>query len=147
MVTKEELKYPIGSCSCLTKSPDAQYHDKKCPVWLYHQLYAVLEEKEKENNFVIRPQTSEKEMELLILNYVIPKMERRLERHGYGLAAGPHEILGILVEEMNEFEDEVRANDHVKCFDELLDIAIGAIFGMQSMSKRIQFERRKNRNA
>lgn len=58
----------------------------------------------------------------------------RLERHGYGLAAGPHEIYGILAEEMAELLDEVRANNAPDVYNELVDIAIGAIFGMVSMT-------------
>lgn len=58
---------------------------------------------------------------------------RCIERKGPGACCSQHEILGILHEEFTEYEDEVKANDRVNGAKELLDIAVGAIFGYASI--------------
>ncbi len=86
--------------------------------------------------FVERPQTTVADA-LDMIDTLKEAMIVRLERHGYGLGSGPHEILGILQEEMDELIDEVRANAHLEIYNELVDIAIAAVFGMLTMQKYI----------
>ena len=60
-------------------------------------------------------------------------LSRRLGKHGPLGFIGPHEALGILAEEYDELRDAVRANDPDAVRRELLDIAVGAVFGLASM--------------
>ncbi len=145
----EPLEYPTGKCNCLTKTPDPVHHEHTCPVWLYYhamslqtKLDQALAEGAGGNEFVARPQLSLADC-YDVIDGLRGAIQKRLQRHGYGVAAGPHEILGILDEEMDELRDEVRANNHEKFYDELVDIAIAAIFGMASMVERAKFERKK----
>lgn len=57
------------------------------------------------------------------------KMTIRLEQKGMGTLASSHEILGIINEEVYEMEMAVHKNDLEGLQEELLDIAVGAIFG------------------
>lgn len=57
------------------------------------------------------------------------KLEFRLKEKGRGTFASIHEILGVLREETRELEDAVHTNDHLNMREELLDIAVGAVFG------------------
>lgn len=68
--------------------------------------------------------------QILAVSY---KITERLEKKGYGIMISQHEILGIMAEEYNEYIREVEANLHDKQYDELLDIAVGAIIGMASI--------------
>ncbi len=63
------------------------------------------------------------------IKMVLGKMDYRLKEKGRGAFASRHEILGTLVEEMHELEDAV-ARDLGAVKLELLDIAVGAIFGL-----------------
>ena len=83
-------------------------------------------------SLVDRPQTSVLEIQDHIAS-LIPAAQKRLDKHGYGVAISPHEIFGILAEEMDELIDELRANNRVEFLNELVDIAIAAVFGMVSM--------------
>lgn len=53
--------------------------------------------------------------------------------HGDGCLVSGHEILGLLIEEFDEYRDEVRANDGHRQACELMDIAIAALLGLVSM--------------
>jgi hypothetical protein len=64
---------------------------------------------------------------------VCGKIFYRLKEKGEGIFISSHEILGIVTEEYLEFCDEVRANDSDRQYDELMDIAVAAIFGMVSL--------------
>lgn len=61
------------------------------------------------------------------------KLEQRLQQHGPGSYIGPHEGLGILTEEYDELIDAVRSNDRAQVEKELIDIAVGALFGVASL--------------
>ena len=55
---------------------------------------------------------------------------KRLDQKGYGTMASRHEILGVITEEMRELEEAVcisKTGENVG--DELMDIAVGAVFG------------------
>lgn len=60
------------------------------------------------------------------------KIQQRLRQKGDGSFASRHEILGIITEEYDELKDAIRLDDGVglhRFKQELLDIAVGAIFG------------------
>jgi len=62
------------------------------------------------------------------------KLLRRLEQKGYGAHASSHEILGILEEELLEYKMAVHGNlTKDEKVDELLDIAVGCLFGIASI--------------
>lgn len=67
------------------------------------------------------------------LTAVQKQLQKCIEKKGMSACASQHEILGILHEEFSEYEIEVRANDCDKGASELLDIAVGAIFGYASI--------------
>jgi hypothetical protein len=62
------------------------------------------------------------------------KLAYRMEEKGLGTLTSSHEILGIITEEYFEFIEEVKSNssDEMKV-QELLDIAVAAIFGVASI--------------
>lgn len=132
-------------CNCLTKTPDWRHHEEDCPVYLEGRVnYLETLMDEQVHNFVVRRETTTKEA----FDYVESlkaAILKRLERHGYGIAVSPHEVLGIILEEVDELIDEVRGNDLQNQYDELVDIAIAAVFGMISIQKRIEFNRGDNR--
>lgn len=55
-----------------------------------------------------------------------------LESHGDQSANSRHEVYGILMEEVREYEDEVRSGDGQGMANELRDIAQVCIYGMIS---------------
>ena len=58
------------------------------------------------------------------------KLLYRLREKGRGTQSSRHEILGILTEEMHELERAVEQSGLEQVRKELLDIAVGAIFGV-----------------
>jgi len=66
------------------------------------------------------------------------KMElaRRLKEKGAGTFGSIHEILGIIQEEKRELEDAVHERIHLRVAEELLDIAVGAVFGVACINSR-----------
>ena len=61
---------------------------------------------------------------------VINKLEFRLKEKGTGSFASRHEIQGSIAEEYDELLDALRENDMEQYKKELIDIAVGAIFGI-----------------
>jgi hypothetical protein len=53
-------------------------------------------------------------------------------RHGF---ASIHEILGIVDEEHDELKEAVRFNNRERVMEELIDIAVGALWGIASMKE------------
>lgn len=82
----------------------------------------------------IRPQATEEEIEEVLL-LLKSDLDRRVKQHGRGIFISPHEIRGVLEEEVNEHLDEVKANNISKQLDELLDVAVVAIWGVASILK------------
>lgn len=77
-----------------------------------------------------RPDTTQEDLESAV-RATLEKLNARLKEKGISSFASKHEILGILVEEMRELEDAVRAHGNPNGFkEELLDIAVGAIYGI-----------------
>lgn len=60
----------------------------------------------------------------------------RLEKHGHGMFAGPHEAFGVIWEEVKELADAMHANDTEKFFNELVDIGVAAMFAIASHHAR-----------
>jgi len=57
------------------------------------------------------------------------ELQRRLDQKGYGTFLSTHEILGVLSEEFDEFEAAVHKNNQEEVLKELMDVAVGAVFG------------------
>jgi len=60
------------------------------------------------------------------------KLNYRLKQKGNGIYVSSHETLGILEEEFLELKEAVKNNNFIEIEDELLDVAVGAIFGFIS---------------
>lgn len=82
----------------------------------------------------MRKQLERKEFEDAI-DALVKKLFFRVDQKGLGAYASGHEILGIIQDEVYEFRDEVhgRGSDDAKV-QELLDIAVGAIWGIASIT-------------
>ena len=57
------------------------------------------------------------------------------KKKGLGAFVSSHEILGVLTEEFDELKDAVRDNDTAQLKMELLDIMIGAFWGICSIEQ------------
>ena len=75
----------------------------------------------------------EKQFRDIALSLVAQKMKVRLEHCGEGTFASQHEILGIITEEYHELVQAVQNNDKDELIEELLDVAVGAVFGIASI--------------
>lgn len=61
-------------------------------------------------------------------------INRRIEKHGRDSFIGPHEIYGVLAEEVDEYKAELRNDADVeRHIAELFDIAVAALFGIASL--------------
>ncbi len=69
----------------------------------------------------------------LVLQTVSDMLYERLEKHGWGKYVGPHETAGVLLEEFGEMEDLLRLDNNQEFCDELIDIAVAAVFGVVSL--------------
>jgi len=58
------------------------------------------------------------------------ELKKRLNQKGYNSFASSHEILGVVDEECNELKAAVHKNNLSEVRNELLDIAVGVIFGI-----------------
>ena len=79
-----------------------------------------------------RYQATDKEIQWII-HCLTLELNRRLEEKGKGIFVSLHEILGVIDEEHDEFKDAVHDNTHGEAYKELLDIAVGAVFGALSI--------------
>jgi NTP pyrophosphatase (non-canonical NTP hydrolase) len=61
-----------------------------------------------------------------------------VDKHGQGAFVTPHEIDGVLMEEVKEFQDAIHDNDLVQVYKELAQVAQVAIFGMASIRQAAQ---------
>jgi NTP pyrophosphatase (non-canonical NTP hydrolase) len=66
------------------------------------------------------------------------KLQRRLEKYGNRAYYSPHETFGILYEEVNEVLDAVQENNNDWIIEELLDVAVAALWGVASIQERRQ---------
>jgi hypothetical protein len=69
-------------------------------------------------------------------------LKSRLMKHGKYCFIGPHEILGTVEEEMHELREAVISNKPDAVIGELLDVAVGALFGVASMMAKERAEKR-----
>jgi hypothetical protein len=58
-----------------------------------------------------------------------------LNEKGYHSFSSIHEILGVVDEEHHELKDAVKHNNHEEIKQELLDIAVGCIWGVVSINE------------
>ena len=68
-----------------------------------------------------------------IMEDVEHALNRRIGQHGDLSFISTHEIFGVLAEEVHELEHEIRSNDAPKIYNELMDVAIAAIWGLVSL--------------
>jgi len=80
----------------------------------------------------MRNEITEKEKEEVLL-LVRKQLDKRLRIHGKNAFNSAHEIRGVLEEEVAEHMDELRANNYSRQLEELLDIAIAAIWGVATI--------------
>lgn len=59
----------------------------------------------------------------------VEKLKFRLRQKGYGTFASKHEILGVITEEYKEFVDAVHSKNYEEMKTEIVDLAVGCIFG------------------
>ena len=64
---------------------------------------------------------------------ILEKLHHRLQQHGPLSYASAHEILGIVAEEYHELVEAVQSNDCKEIESELIDIAVGCLFGVASL--------------
>ena len=64
------------------------------------------------------------------------KIGQRIEQHGRGAYVSHHEMLGIVTEEYKELIDAVQSNDPVDVGNELMDVAVSAIYSIASMFQK-----------
>ncbi len=60
----------------------------------------------------------------------VEKLKFRLKQKGYGTFASKHEILGVITEEYKEFVDAVHSKNYEEMKSEIIDLAVGCIFGL-----------------
>jgi NTP pyrophosphatase (non-canonical NTP hydrolase) len=64
------------------------------------------------------------------VNKTVEKLKFRLKQKGYGTFASKHEILGVITEEYKEFVDAVHSKNYEEMKTEIVDLAVGCIFGL-----------------
>jgi hypothetical protein len=79
-----------------------------------------------------RPKYNPEEIEAVFLD-LRQMLEYRIAQKGDGIYVSSHETKGIIDEEVEEYHDEVRANNADGQYKELKDIGVGVIFGMASI--------------
>ncbi len=67
-----------------------------------------------------------------LLDYISICLEKRIEQKGSGSFVSSHEILGVVAEEYDELKDAVRSNNKEEVQKELMDVIIGALWGLVS---------------
>ena len=61
------------------------------------------------------------------------KLDSKIEKRGMNSYASIHEIYGIIAEEFKEVMDEMHLNRYADFESELIDVAVGALWGVMSM--------------
>jgi len=69
------------------------------------------------------------------IKIVLDKLYDRLDQKGYGTFASRHEILGVMQEEYKEFVDAVHSKNKENMKEEIIDIAVAAIFGLVCLNE------------
>lgn len=60
-------------------------------------------------------------------------LHRRLKEKGFDSFINPHEILGATLVEVRELEEAVHGKNVQSITEELMDVAVGCIFGVASI--------------
>lgn len=60
-------------------------------------------------------------------------LDKRIIKHGNGAFVSPHEILGVVDEEYDEFKEAVHDNVLGEAYAELVDIAVACVFACASI--------------
>lgn len=76
-----------------------------------------------------RPQISELQIQQVVANFEMALRER-LQQKGHGAFVSTHEIVGVVAEEYDEMMDALRQNNRPNFRSELLDVAVGCVFGV-----------------
>ncbi len=76
-----------------------------------------------------RPQLTEAQVDAAV-EVLRTNLKRRLHEKGWGAWLSRHEVLGIIAGEHKELIDAVQGEPQKCVKDELLDIAVGAVFGV-----------------
>ncbi len=82
-----------------------------------------------------RTQITDEEIEVA-LTFIKNALEGRLLQKGKGTFASTHEIYGIVAEEFNELGRELEKNNEDNFAGELIDIAVGCIFGVACIKSK-----------
>ena len=83
---------------------------------------------------IIRPDVSDAAVARAFMELRMALTDR-VTRHGPGAFAGPHEIDGVLDEEIREWKHAVWINDNQGRRRELLDVAVVCLFGLASLEE------------
>ena len=87
-----------------------------------------------------RPEV-EQDIVQITLDRLNDKLTHRLHHKGRAAWISTHEIKGIVDEEMDELKDACHRNDILDFEEELLDVAVAAVFGLASLYKLTGSER------
>jgi len=60
-------------------------------------------------------------------------LRNRINKHGQGKFASPHEALGVLAEEYHETLDAVKSNDREEVLNEMMDCVISGVWAYVSL--------------
>lgn len=84
------------------------------------------------------PKNSRLQLKQESFNTAIDLIEKKLEcrqlQKGMGTFASGHEALGVIIEEVREFQAEVEVRNQSAQIEELIDIAVGCIWAIASIS-------------
>lgn len=76
-----------------------------------------------------RSQLTEEQV-MAAVEKTLEKLKFRLNQKGYGTFSSRHEILGVITEEYKEFVDAVHSKNYDEMKSEIMDLAVGCIFGL-----------------
>jgi hypothetical protein len=82
-----------------------------------------------------RTQLTDKQIKLAIM-HVCDALYKRLAQKGNGTFSSSHEILGSITEEYIEFAEAVHNKGFDEKINEIVDIAVAAIFGLACLENR-----------
>ena len=82
---------------------------------------------------IVRPQLSKNNF-YEVVGQLTAQIRKTCEKKGMGACVSPHEILGIVEEEYEEFKAEVMNNDPEQTQAELLDLAVACMWGLASFN-------------
>ena len=111
----------------------------------FSMLIKSIESKNMEQVQWKRPK-ADVEVWLTAIEDVKEHLHTCLKNNGMHVAVSPHEIYGLVQEEVSELLSEVHDNDTENCIDELLDIAVAAVYGIVSL-RTVNFDEDWNPDA